>query len=141
LQKPTFRGNGVDGRAEPIEKNRLEELTWIVTRWASRFADIKDAGPECAEQSLDSGRRKEWKTPALGHAVRVSMDPPQERPGSRDGGAVGAGFLAMAQGNAPKGTTAKILRYKGYRDIRTRNPSSSRASATSLEQQQTASLD
>jgi len=44
------------------------------------------------------------------------MDPPQERPGSRDGGAVGAGFLAMAHGNAPKGTTAKILRYKGYKD-------------------------
>src|SRR5580704_3475842 len=74
LQKPTFRGNGVDGRAEPIEKNRLEGLTWIVTRWASRFADIKDAGPECAEQSLDSGRRQEWKTPAPGHAVRVSLD-------------------------------------------------------------------
>jgi hypothetical protein len=25
------------------------------------IADIKDAGPECAEPSLDSGRRKEWK--------------------------------------------------------------------------------
>ena len=26
------------------------------------------------------------------------------------------GFLAMAQGTAPTGTTAKILRYKGYKD-------------------------
>jgi hypothetical protein len=41
LQKPTFRGNGVDGRAEPIEKNRLEGLTSSVPRWTSY---IKDAG-------------------------------------------------------------------------------------------------
>jgi hypothetical protein len=46
-----------------------------------------------------------------GHAVQVSLDP-QERPRARDGGAVGEGFLAMAQGNAPKGATVKILEYK-----------------------------
>jgi hypothetical protein len=35
LQKPTFRGNGVGGRAEPIKKNRLEGLTASVPRWPS----------------------------------------------------------------------------------------------------------
>ena len=40
-------------------------------------------------------------------------------------------ILAMAQGNAPKGATSKILEYMDM------SPSSSRASTTSLEQQQT----
>ena len=41
-------------------------------------------------------------------------------------------LLAMAQGNAPKGATVKILEYKDM------DTSSSRASETSLKQQQTA---
>ncbi len=33
LQKPTFRGKAVRGRAEPIERTRLERLTSIVPGW------------------------------------------------------------------------------------------------------------
>ena len=40
LQKPTFRGNGVRGRAERIEKNWLAGLTSIVPGWTSSLSHL-----------------------------------------------------------------------------------------------------
>src|SRR5580692_1817573 len=52
LQKPTFRGNGVDGRAEPIEKNRLEGLTSSVLRWTS----VLQTHARIMEEPLQAGK-------------------------------------------------------------------------------------
>ena len=49
LLKPTFRGNEVDGRAEPIEKNRLEGLTSSVPGWRSRLSAAIRQGSDARE--------------------------------------------------------------------------------------------
>src|SRR5580704_1726212 len=52
LQKPTFRGNGVGGCAEPLEKNRLEGLTSSVTGWHSQLSTAFRQGSDARERLL-----------------------------------------------------------------------------------------
>ena len=59
LQKPTFRGNGVGGRAEPIEKNRLEGLTSSVPRWTSYIYKVR-AGASSESLQLYAGANANW---------------------------------------------------------------------------------